>query len=452
MVHCFTYTHEGKPLFFAWDVESGSLHNVDEAAFLVCKNKFGELTDEERQKFDAVSDVEKREIEEELFKLESEGLLNTPETRVDLPFSGEIKAMCLHICHDCNLRCSYCFAKDGTYNTPRDYMSFEVGKAALDFLFAHSGNRHNLEVDFFGGEPLMNFDNVKKIVAYGKEKAKSIGKDIKFTLTTNGVLLNDAAIEYLNAEMDNVVISIDGRKEVHDKLRVSPNGKGSYDVALKNAKKFRAVRGDKRYYIRGTFTRNNLDFSVDALTLNDEGFDQISLEPVVLPDESPLAIHESDLEKVYEEYDKLSEEYIKRRKGEKWFNFFHFMIDLKNGPCVAKRLTGCGAGKEYVAVTPTGDIYPCHQFAGGDGKYYMGNVLSGTFDRNIQKTFAGINVYSKEECNKCPAKYYCSGGCAANSYNFNKDLKKPYGLSCKMMRRRLEDSLAIYCIEHGLKG
>ncbi|MCI6215066.1 MAG: thioether cross-link-forming SCIFF peptide maturase [Clostridiales bacterium] len=447
MVHCFTYTHKGNPLYFVWDVESGSLHNVDEAAFLVSKKRYQQLSDDENKRFLKLSESDLKEIDAELDLLEKDGVLNAPEVRINLPSSGEIKAMCLHICHDCNLRCSYCFAKDGTYNTPRDYMSFEVGKAALDFLFANSGKRHNLEVDFFGGEPLMNLDNVKKIVAYGKEKAKSLGKDIRFTLTTNGVLLNDDAIKYLNEEMDNVVISIDGRREIHDKLRVTPNGKGSYDIALKNAKKFRAVRGDKRYYIRGTFTQNNVDFSSDVLVLNDEGFDQISIEPVVLPDDSPLALHEKDLPEIFKQYDKLSEEYIERRKGDKWFNFFHYMIDLKNGPCVAKRLTGCGAGKEYVAVTPTGDIFPCHQFAGGDGKFFMGNVMDGTFNRDIQKTFENINVYSKEDCGKCPAKYYCSGGCVANSYNFNHDLTKPYKLSCEMMRHRLECSLAIYAVE-----
>ena len=329
MVHCFTYTHKGNPLYFVWDVESGSLHNVDEAAFLVSKKRYQQLSDDENKLFLKLSESDLKEIDAELDLLEKDGVLNAPEVRINLPSSGEIKAMCLHICHDCNLRCSYCFAKDGTYNTPRDYMSFEVGKAALDFLFANSGKRHNLEVDFFGGEPLMNLDNVKKIVAYGKEKAKSLGKDIKFTLTTNGVLLNDDAIKYLNEEMDNVVISIDGRREIHDKLRVTPNGKGSYDIALKNAKKFRAVRGDKRYYIRGTFTQNNVDFSHDVLVLNDEGFDQISIEPVVLPDDSPLALHEKDLPEIFKQYDELSEEYIERRKGDKWFNFFHYMIDLK---------------------------------------------------------------------------------------------------------------------------
>lgn len=447
MVHIFEYSHKGSPYYFVWDVESGSLHNVDRAAFLVCKNKYDSLSDAEQAELGKIPAADLAEIEDEFAELEKEGYLNAAEQQVELPHSGEIKALCLHICHDCNLRCSYCFAKDGTYNTARDYMSFEVGKAALDFLFAHSGDRHNLEVDFFGGEPLMNLDNVKKIVAYGKERAHNLNKCLKFTLTTNAVLLNDDAINYLNEEMDNVVISIDGRKEIHDKLRVSPNGKGSYDIALKNAKRFRAVRGDKRYYIRGTFTANNIDFCADVLHLNDEGFDQISIEPVVLPDDSPLALHEKDLPFIFEQYDKLSEEYMERRKGEKWFNFFHFMIDLKNGPCVAKRLNGCGAGKEYLAVTPTGDIYPCHQFAGGDGKFYMGNVLTGEFNRDIQHVFENINVYCKEDCRKCPAKYYCSGGCLANSYNFNGDLKKPYKLSCEMMRKRLDDALAIYSIE-----
>lgn len=447
MVHCFSYVRKGSPRYFLWDVESGSLHNADKAAFLVCKNKYGTLSPDEKEEFERLGSKEIGEISAELSELETEGLLNAPENREELHSTGEIKALCLHICHDCNLRCAYCFAKDGTYNTPRDYMTFEVGRAALDFLFANSGNRRNLEADFFGGEPLMNFDTVKQIVAYGKEKAEAFGKNIKFTLTTNGVLLNDGAIEWLNREMDNVVISIDGRREVHDRLRVTPNGKGSFETALKNAKKFRAVRGDGRYYIRGTFTALNLDFSKDVLLLNDEGFDQISMEPVVLSEDSPFALKDTHLDCIFEEYDKLAEEYIDRRKGEKWFNFFHYMIDLDNGPCVAKRLNGCGAGKEYVAVTPTGDIYPCHQFAGGDGKYKMGNVLSGEFDRGIQHIFEKVNVYSKEDCAKCPAKYYCSGGCAANSYNFNGDLNKPYKTGCEMTRKRLEASLAVYAIE-----
>ncbi len=447
MTKAFSFKHKDKTYYFIWDVESGSLHNVDKAAFLVFKKNFDKLSVDEKLDFEKISADDISEIETEFFELEKQGFLNSLENKVILPERPDIKAMCLHICHDCNLKCSYCFAKEGTYNTKRDYMSFEVGKAALDFLFSHSGARKNLEVDFFGGEPLMNFDVVKEIVSYGKARAQELGKHLSFTLTTNGVLLNDSAIEYLNKEMDNVVISIDGRKEIHDKLRLTRNDKGSYEIAVNNAKKFQKVRGNGKYYIRGTFTANNVDFSNDVLHLSDCGFDQISIEPVVLPESSPLALKKSDLNQIFEQYDILANEYIERRKGDKWFNFFHYMIDLDNGPCVQKRLNGCGAGKEYVAVTPVGDIFPCHQFVGGDGKYYMGNVLTGEFDTSIQKLFQKVNVYHKESCKDCVAKYYCSGGCVANSYNFNKDLNKPYELSCDMMRKRLLNSLAIYAIE-----
>ncbi|MEG1612776.1 MAG: thioether cross-link-forming SCIFF peptide maturase [Clostridia bacterium] len=445
MIHAFSFNHNNSESYFIWDIESGSLHTVDKAAFLVCKKKLETLTEVEAFELAKIPETDVLEIENEFLELESLGTLNAPEKRYTLKNTGEIKALCLHICHDCNLKCSYCFAKEGTYNTERDYMSFDVGKHALDFLFSHSGERHNLEVDFFGGEPLMNFEVVKQLVSYAKQTAEKLGKHISFTMTTNGVLLNDEAIAYLNAEMDNVVISIDGRKEIHDKLRLTRNDKGSYDIAMKNALKFRAVRGDKRYYIRGTFTANNVDFSNDALHLNDCGFDQISLEPVVLPDSSPLALTREHLPEILKQYDILAEEYIARRKGDKWFNFFHFMIDLENGPCAIKRLNGCGAGKEYLAVTPVGEIYPCHQFVGS--KYVMGNVMSGEFNREIQHVFENINVYKKEDCSKCIAKYYCSGGCLANSYNFNGDLLKPYKLSCEMMRKRLENSLAIYALE-----
>jgi six-Cys-in-45 modification radical SAM protein len=448
----FKYRHKDVDYYFLWDTESGSLHTVDVAAFLVCKNETEGLTPDELSAYENISDADKAEILLELSALRERGTAYAPENKIELPHSGEIKALCLHICHDCNLACSYCFAKEGTYNTKRDYMSFEVGKAALDFLMEKSGARHNLEVDFFGGEPLMNFDVVKRLVTYGKMRAIENGKSIKFTLTTNGVLLNDDAIKYLNDEMDNVVISIDGRREIHDKLRLTRNGKGSYDIVLKNAKKFRAVRGDKRYYVRGTFTANNIDFSEDVLHLNDCGFDQISIEPVVLPENSPLALKKEHLPKILSEYDRLAEEYIERRKGDKWFNFFHFMIDLDNGPCIAKRLNGCGAGKEYLAITPTGDIYPCHQFVGGDGRFYMGNVLTGEFNREVQKIFEGINVYNKESCKNCVAKYYCSGGCLANAYNFNGDLKKPVELTCELMRKRFTDSLAIYALEKAEKS
>ena len=450
MVYCFTSDVSGKTEYFLYDVESGSLHSVDKSAYLVAKQKYSSLTDEEFLSYGLLTKAETEEIDSELSELERQGVLNSPATVYNLNCTGEIKALCLHICHDCNLRCPYCFAKDGTYNTPKDYMTFEVGAAAIDFLIEKSKNRQNLEVDFFGGEPLMNMGVVKRIVEYANEKVKEAGKSIHFTMTTNGVLLGEENRRWLNDNMFNVVISIDGRPEVHDKLRVTPNHKGCQALVLENAKEFRKIRGDKSYYIRGTFTANNLDFSKDVLYLNDEGFDQISVEPVVLPQSDPLAIKEEDMDKVLAEYDVLAKEYIKRRKTDKRFNFFHFMIDLKQGPCVYKRLRGCGAGNEYVAVTPTGDIYPCHQFA-GQTEYKMGSVLDRTFDTEAQKRFAECTVYTKKGCSDCVAKYYCSGGCNANAVHFSGDINTPYKEACAMMRKRFLTSLAIYAAENSEK-
>ncbi|MDR3216596.1 MAG: thioether cross-link-forming SCIFF peptide maturase [Clostridiaceae bacterium] len=444
MVFAFSATvKDGAVGYYIWDSESGSLLREGRAAFLVCKNRFQTLDDEERAAFAEISASERAEIEVELDELEKEGTIGGKDTPLKLPFTGDIKALCLHICHDCNLRCRYCFAAEGTYNTARDYMTFETGKAALDFLFVHSGRRKNLEADFFGGEPLMNFGVVKKIVAYGRETAAKFGKNIGFTMTTNGVLLNAEAREYLNREMDNVVISIDGRREVHDALRKTPNGKGSYDTAVKNALEFKRIRGNKKYYIRGTFTRNNLDFASDVLHLNDLGFDQISLEPVVLDPSSPEAFLPEDYAVILAEYDRLAAAYSERLNTPKRFNFFHFMLDLNKGPCAIKRLKGCGAGEEYLAVSPQGEIYPCHRFVGGDKAYRMGDVHTGAFDRDIQKNFADVSVYSKKECASCIAKYYCSGGCAANSLFFAGGLDKPHKESCLLMKKRFELSLAL---------
>ncbi len=447
MVASFVSDVSGETRYFLYDVESGSLHNVDAAAFLVAKKRYSSLSDEEILSYSKIPFADVDEINAELDELEKQGLLNTPAKVYPLPCNGEIKAMCLHICHDCNLRCPYCFAKDGTYNTPKDYMTFEVGKAAIDFLIEKSGKRTNLEVDFFGGEPLMNMRTVKEVVDYGNAEAAKIGKRISFTMTTNCLLLNDENIAYLNETMDNVVLSIDGRECVHNATRKSRNGKDCYKIILENAKKFRAVRGDKKYYVRATFTSANLDFANDILALNDAGFDQISVEPVVLPENDDLAIKAEDIPTVLKEYDRLAKEYGVRRKGEKWFNFFHFMIDLKHGPCVYKRLRGCGAGNEYVAVTPIGDIYPCHQFA-GDEKYKMGSVLTGEFDCDAQKRYAGYTVYTKDGCADCEAKYYCSGGCMANAVHFEGDMNKPYKAGCSLMRKRFLTSLAIYDAEN----
>lgn len=450
MVHSFSFTYKNNPTYFLWDIEGGSLHVIDRTAFLVCKQKYEpqDLSESDRQEYLSLNESDVKEIEEELDALVQEGLLAVKEQKYEVNRNGEIKALCLHICHDCNLGCKYCFAHEGTYNTEKDYMSFEVGKAAIDFLIEKSGNRKNLEADFFGGEPLMNLDVVKQIVSYAKEATKKAGKVINFTMTTNCVLLDKETIDYLNEEMFNIVLSIDGRPEVHNNMRLSHNGKPTQELVLKKAKEMRAVRGNKSYYVRGTFTANNLDFASDVLYLNDQGFDQISVEPVVADENEPYAIREEHLPKILKEYDRLAEAYLDRRKNGKWFNFFHFMIDLEHGPCVTKRLTGCGAGREYVAVSPTGDIYPCHQFVGGSDEYYMGNVLTGEFNRDIQSKFADVVVYNKEGCSNCFAKYYCSGGCCANSLNYAGGLLKPYKLSCEMMKKRFELSLAIYALEN----
>ncbi len=446
MVKLFTSDFFGEKKYYLYDVESGSLHLADYATFLVAKKRYQKLEQNEATALKAFSPDEIEKIEKELDTLEKDELLNAKEQIYSIPFSGEVKALCLNICHDCNLRCPYCFAHEGTYNTPKDYMSFEVGAKAIDFLIAKSGTRHNLEVDFFGGEPLMNFETIKKIVYYAKEATKRANKKIDFTMTTNGVLLDSEKREWLNEHMFNTVISIDGRKEVHDALRVTPNKSGSHDITLKNALEFRKIRGNKSYYIRGTFTKNNLDFCKDVLFLNDCGFDQISLEPVVLDCLEPLAIGKDDLEKVFQQYDELAEQYITRRKGEKWFNFFHFMLDLEDGPCITKRLKGCGAGNEYLAITPLGDIYPCHQFA-TDEAFKMGNVLDDEFDCKKQQQFFKSSIYTKEHCNDCIAKYYCSGGCLANSYHFAGGIDNQYEVSCEMMRKRFMVSLAIYAYE-----
>lgn len=452
MVHCFKYVHKGKNIHFLYDIESGSLLNVDKNAYLVAKATRGQLLRDEIVSYNDISAAEKVEISDELDQLVSQGVIDVPDTtpKQDKQI-GEIKALCLHICHDCNMRCRYCFAGEGNYHSARNYMSLEVGRKAIDFLIKNSGKRHNLEVDFFGGEPLMNLDVVRGIVEYARAQEDIYGKVFSFTMTTNCLLLNDSNIEWLNKEMHNVVLSIDGRREVHNKVRKTVGGKDAYDIVLSNAKKFAAVRGDKSYYVRGTFTAENLDFASDVLYLREQGFTQISVEPVVLEDGHPLAIKATDIDTIIQEYTRLAAEYIEcRRDGvNKWFNFFHFMLDLEGGPCIKKRLTGCGAGCEYLAVTPMGDIYPCHQFAEIDG-YSMGNVLSGEFCLDISKVFAANTVMTKQSCKDCPAKYYCSGGCVANAINFGGGMDKVFEPTCRMMRARFELALAISAIENSI--
>ncbi len=348
-----------------------------------------------------------------------------------------VKALCLHIAHDCNLACRYCFAEEGEYHGRRALMSYEVGKKALDFLIANSGNRRNLEVDFFGGEPLMNWQVVKDLVAYGREQEALHGKHFRFTVTTNGVLLNDEIQDFINAEMDNVVLSLDGRKEVNDRMRPFRNGKGSYDLIVPKYRRLADSRNQERYYVRGTFTRDNLDFSEDVLHMADLGFRQISMEPVVGQETDPYAIRSEDLPRIFEEYDKLARIMVERERSGKGFQFFHFMIDLEGGPCVAKRLSGCGSGTEYLAVTPWGDLYPCHQFV-GDEKFLMGNVDEGVKRPEIADAFRECSVYSKEKCRNCFAKFYCSGGCMANSYHFHGTIHDAYEIGCEMQRKRIE--------------
>lgn len=353
-----------------------------------------------------------------------------------------VKALCLHIAHDCNLACRYCFADEGEYHGRRALMSFEVGKKALDFLIANSGNRRNLEVDFFGGEPLLNWKVVKQLVEYGRSQEEAHNKRFRFTLTTNGVLLNDEIMEFCNREMSNVVLSLDGRPEVNDKMRPFRNGSGSYDLIVPKFQKFAESRGQMDYYVRGTFTRNNLDFSKDVLHYADLGFKQMSMEPVVAEPEMDYAIREEDIPQILEEYDKLAVEYTKRKKEGRGFNFFHFMIDLTGGPCVYKRLSGCGSGTEYLAVTPWGDFYPCHQFVGQED-FCLGNVYEGVKKTETVNEFKKCNVYSKKECSQCFARFYCSGGCAANSYNFTGKINDVYEIGCKMQQKRIECALMI---------
>ena len=438
------------------DVYSGAVHVVDELCYdvIACLNEENEAhtpetlqegktfeglknalqdTYSEEELKDALDDVTELAKNGQLFaKDEYECLIEDVKKRKTV-----VKALCLHIAHDCNLACKYCFAEEGEYHGRRALMDFETGKKALDFLIENSGSRRNLEVDFFGGEPLMNWQVVKDLVAYGREQEKLHDKHFRFTVTTNGVLLNDEIQDFVNKEMDNVVLSLDGRKEVNDRMRPFRNGKGSYDLIVPKFQKLADSRNQERYYVRGTFTRDNLDFSNDVLHFAALGFKQMSIEPVVGPETDPYAIREEDLPVIMEEYDKLAKIMIEREKEGKGFNFFHFMIDLEGGPCVAKRLSGCGSGTEYLAVTPWGDLYPCHQFVGQE-EFLMGNVDEGVKRPEIADDFRSCNVYSKEKCKNCFAKFYCSGGCMANAYNFHGTIHDTYEIGCEMQRKRVE--------------
>ena len=414
-------------------LEENSIQNgLPEAALRDLSSKFGEET--------------VREAYDEILELYRKGQLfseDSYEQFAGMMKDAPVKSMCLNVAHDCNLRCEYCFAAKGDFGCGRMLMPFEVGKKAIDFLLEHSKGRHNLEVDFFGGEPLMNFDVVKQIVEYARSKEEEYNKNFRFTITTNGLLLTDDKIDYINREMSNVVLSLDGRKEVNDRLRVRVDGSGCYDSIVPKYQKLVSARSrEKDYYARGTFTKYNLDFTNDVLHLYELGFDQLSIEPVVSDEKLDYSIKEEDLPRVFKEYETLADTIIDYRKSGKYFNFFHFMIDLNQGPCAIKRLRGCSCGNEYLAVTPQGDIFPCHQFV-GDDRWKMGNVLDGTFDTSIKDYFSQANVYKKEDCKNCWAKFYCSGGCNANNYQYEGDVLRAHTISCDLEKKRLECAIMI---------
>lgn len=439
------------------DVNSGAIHIVDEVMYDVIAlyedHSRQEIMDRLSGKYSA------EELQESLSEIEeliADGDLFTEDVyrNAVIDFKKRqtvVKALCLHIAHDCNLACRYCFAEEGEYHGRRALMSYETGKQALDFLIANSGSRRNLEVDFFGGEPLMNFDVVRQLVAYGRSREKTCNKHFRFTLTTNGVLLDDDVMEFANKEMDNVVLSIDGRKEVHDRMRPFRKGAGSYDLIVPKFQKLAESRNQERYYVRGTYTHYNTDFSKDVLHLADLGFRQISVEPVVAQPDDPYALTEEDLPVLFEQYDLLAKEMIRRGKEGNGFNFFHFMIDLEGGPCVYKRLSGCGSGTEYLAVTPWGDLYPCHQFVGNED-FLLGNVRDGVTNTELRDEFKCCNVYAKEKCSECFARFYCSGGCAANSYNFHGSITDAYDLGCELQKKRIECAIMIKAAEADMQS
>lgn len=444
MIHKFRFENSN----IVMDIHSGSIHLVDEVTYAIAEEA-GRLSKEEvvGKYAESFTASELEEAYDELMELKENGMLYTEdayETLVPAFLKREpvVKAICLHVAHDCNLKCKYCFAGEGEYHGHRGLMSLEVAKKSIDFIIENSKHRKNIEVDFFGGEPLMNWEVVKGTVEYAKEREKETGKNFRFTMTTNGVLLNDEIIDYLNENMYNVVLSLDGRKEINDLMRPTANGKSSYDVILPKFKRLVEKRGNKQYYIRGTFTHNNLDFMEDVKHVNDQGFDEVSVEPVVAPHEMDYAIKEEDIATLCAEYEKLAKYMLEKTKKGEGFNFFHFMIDLEGGPCIHKRLAGCGSGTEYLAVTPEGDLFPCHQFVGLD-EFKMGTVFEGVQNHEMRGKFEKCNVYSKDECKSCWAKFYCSGGCAANSYNFHGDIHHVYEIGCELQKKRLECAIGL---------
>ena len=451
MIHCYKLGG----LNIVLDIYSGSIHVVDEVAYDIIgmyqKKTREEIIAEILTKYPTRPDVTREEINaccEQIQGLKEAGKLFTEDTFAPLAgtlkqrSAGVVKALCLHVAHTCNLNCSYCFASQGKYHGDRAVMSFEVGKQALDFLIAHSAGRRNLEVDFFGGEPLMNFEVVKQLVAYARSREAECGKHFRFTLTTNGMLINDDVIDFANREMHNVVLSLDGRKEIHDRFRVDYAGKGSWERIVPKFQKLVQARGNQSYYIRGTFTHANPDFLKDIEEMLRLGFTELSMEPVVCAPEDPSALTKEDLPIVLEQYERLAQLMLERHRAGKPFTFYHYMIDLKGGPCIYKRVSGCGSGTEYMAVTPWGDLYPCHQFV-GEEKFKLGNVWDGVTNTAIQDEFASCNVYTRPECKDCWAKLYCSGGCAANAYHATGSISGVYQYGCELFRKRMECAIML---------
>lgn len=450
MIHTF----QALDCYIVMDVASGAVHVLDEVSYAVLKamgdERFLDDVDAVCALLPGYDPQEVRECWEELKELKDQGLLYQDETYIDPSWAvvknTPIKALCLNVAHECNLRCKYCFASQGGYGTGRRLMSFETAKRAIDFVVEKSGNRHNIEVDFFGGEPMMALDTCKKTVEYARSIEEQAGKRFRFTMTTNGMLLNDENTAYFNREMKNCVLSLDGRKEVNDHMRVKTDGSGSYDTIVPKFQRLVARRGDQEYYARGTYTKENLDFAADVLHIADDlGFHNVSVEPCVGKPDDPYAITEAEVPAACAEYEKLARALVDRPE----INFFHFNVDLTQGPCVIKRMRGCGAGNEYVAITPEGDIYPCHQFV-GNADFKLGNLYDGTFDREKAGQFAGVNIYTKEVCRGCWAKFYCSGGCSACNYNVNGDIMQPSKVACALERKRLECAIAIQAVRRGL--
>ena len=451
MVHCYKLGG----LNIVLDICSGSVHVVDEVVYDVIEayesRSKEEIIAEMLEKYAHDESVTREELEgcfEDIEDLKAEGKLFSPDNfepmagKLKEKSAGVVKALCLHIAHTCNLNCSYCFASQGKYHGDRALMSFEVGKRALDFLIENSGSRHNLEVDFFGGEPLMNFEVVKQLVAYARSIEKAAKKNFRFTLTTNGMLIDDDVIEFANKECSNVVLSLDGRKEVHDRYRVDYAGRGSWETIVPKFQKLVEARGGQGYYMRGTFTHANPDFLKDIETMLDLGFTELSMEPVVGPESDPSSLTKEDLPIVLEQYEKLAELMLKRHREGRPFTFYHYMIDLKGGPCIYKRISGCGSGTEYMAVTPWGDLYPCHQFV-GEEKFKLGNVFDGVSNTSAQDDFAACNVYSRPECRECWARLYCSGGCAANAYHSTGSVRGVYKYGCELFKKRMECAIML---------